>query len=259
MPKTRDELFAEAIQSAGADVGSAAGGSANSSVAKRQRKSKAAANKLENEIREEAAAFNDLLEGPKPIAPPAVPKSAPSGSKKASATEDKVKSQCVAIRVAISRYQDLVLAHPDRYGDVAFPELKDKMSVDELKTVLSQIESTIRARAGTFAFKSFLSSLPSKLEEMSIAGMIPLNLIGLPAAIHGDEPPPMPEFSASEEYKFLIDELAIKYDAMFALSPELRLIGMFGSAIASVHNRNMTALQIFAKNQTNDQLASPDV
>lgn len=262
-PKTRDDLFAEVLEGAdtGAGVGSSGSGSA---LAKRQRKSAAAAAKIESEIKNEIAALSSVASDPRPIAPPPglapPPNAGRGGGRGKPVPEDKVKAQCVAIRVALARYQDLVDSHPDRYGDIVFPELKDKMGLDELKRVLNEVENAVRARAGTFAFKSFMTSLPAKLEELSLAGAIPLNLVGLPFAVYGDEPPENPEFSAAEEYKFLVEELAIKYDALFSLSPELRFLGLVGGAIASVHQRNMTALNAYlAKNPTDKQPESPDV
>lgn len=262
-PKTRDELFVDALQSTADDgSGVGGGGAGGSGLAKRQRKQAATNAKIEAEIRNEISALGAIASGPKPIAPPPGPAPPPTarGARGKPVSEDKIKAQCVAIRVALARYKDLVESHPHRYGDIEFPELKDKMGLDELKGILKEVEGLIRARAGTFAFKSFFTTLPQKLEEASLTGMIPLNLIGLPQAIYGEEVPDVPEFSASEEYRFLIEELAVKYDALFAVSPEIRFLALFAGAIASVHNRNQSALEAYlAKNRTNNQPPSSDV
>ena len=257
--KTRDELLADAIQEGAAGVGGEGGGK-GSSVAKRQRKQAAAAANLTSEIRNEAGALSSVFEEPAPIAPPirgkAVATARAPGKQPAPPTD---KAKCLAIRDTYARYAKLVQSNPARYGEIEVPELTEKQNLEELQASLKTLEHILRRRAATNTFRSFFVGLPRRLEELSLQGAIPLNLIGLEDEILGGEMPVMPDFSPADEYDALMEELAIKYDSWFAVSPELRFIGLFASSALQVHHRNMALMQSFgSKNPTNVQ-GPPDV
>lgn len=254
--KTRDELFTEAVAEGAAAVGGGSGGGKGSSVAKRVRKQAGVVNSIESEIKAEGAALNSLLDGPKEPLGGGLPKPPASRGARgvpAPAAVDADKGKSVAVRDAIARYTKLVESNPDRYGDVKLPDSpKANATLGELKAVLAEVQMIMRRRAATNAFKGFFLGLPRRLEELSVSGAIPLNLIGLEEEILGDEPV-LPPGDAQEELKALTEELAVEYDWMFAVSPLWRAVGLFASSVMQVHKRNEGLVANFGpKNPTDN-------
>lgn len=240
--KTRNELFNEAVAEGSAAVGGSTSGGKGTSVAKRVRKQANVVSAIDAEIKAEGSAINSLLDGPKDalggLPKPPTSRGAGAVKGKPAGPDPSEKAKCVAVRDAIARYTKLVESNPDRYGDVSLPEPpKTNASLEELKSVLAEVQMIMRRRAATSAFKGFFFGLPRKLEELSLTGAIPLNLIGLEEEIVGDEPV-LPPGDSQEEIKVLAEELAVEYDWMFAVSPLWRAVGLFATSIMQVHNRN---------------------
>jgi hypothetical protein len=116
-----------------------------------------------------------------------------------------------------------------------FPELKSrnringKSSTEEIEDEIHYIEQQLGSKDGSMA-STLLLTATAGIEHITANHFNPLglNLTGLTQVTRDNQ----------AEFTPILDELAIKYGASMYVGPEMRLIGLLGTMMYTVHAAN---------------------
>ena len=129
-----------------------------------------------------------------------------------------------------SKLLDKVQAYKEKFPHLkSRNKLSGKSSADEIEDELHYFESQLGTKDGSMHVQLFLASLAG-LEAVTAKHYNPLglNLNGLHEVARTNQ----------AEFAPILDELVIKYGVSMYVSPEVRLLGVLGTLIYTVHAAN---------------------
>lgn len=125
---------------------------------------------------------------------------------------------------------DKLTAYKERFTDLkSRNKISGKSSAEEIEDEIHYMEQQLGTKDGNMAI-TFLTTITAGIEHVTAHHFNPLglNLTGLTQVTRDNQ----------AEFQPLLDELVIKYGASMYVSPEMRLIGLMGTMIYTVHAAN---------------------